>query len=65
MEEPGGSRSWGRTAFALPRVQSDVMVVTTGGNERGLRAIALLKLETDKKLLPPEGTPVKLIIEAK
>src|SRR3954469_8372352 len=25
----------------------------------------LLKLETDKKLLPPEGTPVKLIIEAK
>jgi len=25
----------------------------------------LLKLETDKKLLPPEGTPVKLIIHAK
>ena len=25
----------------------------------------LLKLETDKKLLPPEGTSVKLIIEAK
>jgi len=25
----------------------------------------LLKLETDKKLLPPEGTPVKLIIKAK
>jgi len=25
----------------------------------------LLKLETDKKLLPPEGTAVKLIIEAK
>ena len=24
----------------------------------------LLKLETDKKLLPPEGTPVKLIIQA-
>jgi len=22
-----------------------------------------LKLETDKKLLPPEGTPVKLVIE--
>ena len=25
----------------------------------------LLKLETDKKVLPPEGTPIKLIIEAK
>lgn len=25
----------------------------------------LLKLETDKKILPPEGTPVKLIIQAK
>jgi hypothetical protein len=24
----------------------------------------LVKLETDKKLLPKEGTPVKLIIEA-
>ena len=25
----------------------------------------ILKLETDKKTLPPEGTPVKIIIEVR
>ena len=36
-----------RSAFALPGIQADVMVVATGRNERGLGAVALDQLKAE------------------
>ena len=49
------------TLVGIFPVTNQVVIQTN----RTIKDEPLLTLETDKKLLPPEGTPVKLIIEAK
>src|SRR5262249_30168409 len=41
------SRRWGRSAFALPGVQADVVVISAGGEECGAVAVALGDVEPE------------------
>src|SRR5213075_799370 len=45
--EPRAIRRRRRPRFAFPGVESDVMMIAAGGNERGLRTVALSQFETE------------------
>src|ERR1700682_1126161 len=49
----GGRR---RATRALPRVQADMMVITTCGDEGSLRSVALHQLKTQHATIKLEGT---------
>src|SRR5262249_18621190 len=52
--EAGGAGRGRRTAFALPGVDAEMMVVTTRRKERGLRSVAGGELETEDAAIEGE-----------
>src|ERR1700674_32330 len=54
MKQAGAIRRRRRTAGALPRIQPDVMMIATGGNERGLLAGALHQFEAEDSAIESE-----------
>ena len=49
MVEPGRVLWWRRRAFALPNVEADMMMITTGRNERRFASVTLLQLQPKLK----------------
>ncbi len=47
MKKPGCAARRRRAAFALPGIETDVVVIAACGDERRLAAIALLQLEAE------------------